>query len=207
MRMSQNIRAVPGASPRHGSTWNVWGSGRANMSDSCTRAKPSIAEPSKPMPSAKAPSSSAGATATDLRKPSTSVNHSRTKRMSRSSIVRRTNSCWRSMPATLRRDCYAAVTLRDNGGVPQLRVALAQVNPTVGDIDGNARIVLDWAQRAADAGAHLVLVPEMMLPGYPPEHLVLRRSFVAPSQPAVVAVARDLATAGLEDVAVVVGYL
>src|SRR3954471_6871785 len=97
MRMSQNIRAVPGASPRHGSTWNVCGSGRASMSDSCTRAKPSIAEPSNPIPSAKAPSSSAGATATDLRKPSTSVNHSRTKRMSRSSIVRRTNSCWRSM--------------------------------------------------------------------------------------------------------------
>ena len=49
------------------------------------------------MPSAKAPSSSAGAIATDFRKPSTSVNHSRTKRMSRSSIVRSTNSCWRSM--------------------------------------------------------------------------------------------------------------
>ena len=63
------------------------------MSASYTRAKPSIADPSNPMPSANAPSSSAGATATDFRNPSTSVNHSRMKRMSRSSSVRSTNSC------------------------------------------------------------------------------------------------------------------
>jgi len=99
------------------------------------------------------------------------------------------------------------VTLRDNGGVPQLRVALAQVNPTVGDIDGNARIVLDWSRRAADAGAHLVLFPEMMLTGYPPEDLVLRQSFLTASQRAVGDLAGDLATAGLGDLAVVVGYL
>src|SRR3954453_12639445 len=111
------------------------------------------------------------------------------------------------MLATLRRPCSLAVSLRDNGGVAQLRVALAQVNPTVGDIDGNARIVLDWAQRAADADAHLVLFPEMMLTGYPPEDLVLRRSFVAASQAAVVDLATDLAAAGLGDIAVVVGYL
>ncbi len=67
MRMSQNIRAVDGPSPRHGRIWNVEGSGLASMSLSCTRAKPSIADPSKPMPSPKALSSSAGATATDLR--------------------------------------------------------------------------------------------------------------------------------------------
>ena len=91
--------------------------------------------------------------------------------------------------------------------MPQLRVALAQVNPTVGDIDGNARLVLDWTRRAADAGAHLVLFPEMMLTGYPPEDLVLRRSFLIASQAAVGALARDLATAGLGEVAVVVGYL
>lgn len=93
MRMSQNIRAVPGASARQGRTWKVDGSGLAIMSDSYTRAKPSMAEPSKPMPSSNACSSSAGATATDFRKPSTSVNHRRTKRMSRSSNVRSTNSC------------------------------------------------------------------------------------------------------------------
>ncbi len=92
--MSQNIRALsPLTPPSNGKTWNVVGSGMATMSDSKTRAKPSIAEPSKPMPSSKAASSSAGATETLLSVPSTSVNHSRTKRMSRSSSVRRTNSC------------------------------------------------------------------------------------------------------------------
>ena len=101
IRMSQNMRPVPGLAPRHGSTWNVHGSGLATMSDSDTRAKPSIAEPSKPMPSANAPSSSAGAMATDLRMPSTSVNQSRTKRMSRSSIVRSTNSVCLSMAPIL----------------------------------------------------------------------------------------------------------
>ena len=90
--MSQNIRAVDGPSPRHGRIWNVAGSGLASMSASYTRANPSMAEPSNPMPSSKAPSSSAGATATDLRNPSTSVNHSRTNRTSRSSSARSTKS-------------------------------------------------------------------------------------------------------------------
>ena len=92
--MSQNIRALsPLTPPSNGKTWNVVGSGIATMSDSYTRAKPSIAEPSKPMPSSNADSSSAGATETLFSVPSTSVNHSRTKRMSRSSSVRSTNSC------------------------------------------------------------------------------------------------------------------
>ena len=91
--MSQNIRAAPGDSVRHGKIENVAGSGFANMSDSVMRAKPSIEEPSKPMPSSKAFSSSAGAIATDFKNPKTSVNHKRTKRMSRSSRVRSTNSC------------------------------------------------------------------------------------------------------------------
>ena len=101
MVMSQNIRAewcLP-ALVVHGSTWKVDGSGLATVSDSDTRANPSIDEPSKPMPSSNAPSSSAGAIATDLRYPSTSVNHSRTNRMSRSSSVRSTNSFWRSITA------------------------------------------------------------------------------------------------------------
>ena len=69
MVMSQNIRAEwwwP-ALVAQGSTWKVDGSGLATVSDSETRAKPSIEDPSKPMPSSKAPSSSAGAMATDLR--------------------------------------------------------------------------------------------------------------------------------------------
>ena len=55
---------------------------------------------------------------------------------------------------------------------------MAQVNATVGDISANADLVMDWSKQAADAGAHLVLFPEMMLTGYPVEDLALRRSFV-----------------------------
>ena len=90
--MSQNIRAVGSISPRHGSTWKVPGSGCASTSASYERVKPSIAEPSNPMPSANAPSTSAGAMATDLSVPTTSVNQRRTNLMPRSSIVRRTKS-------------------------------------------------------------------------------------------------------------------
>ena len=61
------MRAAPGASVRQGRIENVAGSGFANISDSVTRAKPSIAEPSKPIPSSKAFSSSAGAIATDFK--------------------------------------------------------------------------------------------------------------------------------------------
>jgi NAD+ synthase (glutamine-hydrolysing) len=91
--------------------------------------------------------------------------------------------------------------------MPQLRVALAQIDVTVGDLPGNAAHVIDQVSAAADAGAHLVLLPEMALTGYPPEDLVLRRSFVAASQAALERLTTDLAAAGLGDVAVVVGYL
>ena len=91
--ISQNIRAAPGASVRHGRIEKLAGSGFANISDSVTLAKPSMADPSKPIPSANAFSSSAGAIATDFRKPRTSVNQSLTNRILRSSIVRCTNAC------------------------------------------------------------------------------------------------------------------
>jgi NAD+ synthase (glutamine-hydrolysing) len=91
--------------------------------------------------------------------------------------------------------------------VPQLRIALAQVNATVGDLTGNAGLVLDWTRRAADAGARIVVFPEMMLTGYPVEDLALRASFVAASISALGALARQLAAAGLGGIAVVAGYL
>jgi NAD+ synthase (glutamine-hydrolysing) len=91
--------------------------------------------------------------------------------------------------------------------VPQLRVALAQIDVTVGDITGNAAAVVEWTRHAADRGAHLVLFPEMALTGYPPEDLVLRRSFIDASRSALRALAARLANDGLGDVAVVVGYL
>ncbi len=59
-----------------------------------------------------------------------------------------------------------------------LRIALAQVDLTVGDIPGNAALVREWTKRAAEAGAQLVVFPEMTLTGYPPEDLVHRDSFV-----------------------------
>lgn len=91
--------------------------------------------------------------------------------------------------------------------MPTLRLALAQVDPTVGDLAGNASIVREWARRAADRGAHLVAFPEMMLTGYPPEDLVFRPSFSRASRACLEQLARDLAADGLGDLPVVVGYL
>jgi NAD+ synthase (glutamine-hydrolysing) len=59
-----------------------------------------------------------------------------------------------------------------------LRLALAQINPTVGDVAANARLIAEWIERARDAGAQLVLLPELSLSGYPPEDLLLRRDFL-----------------------------
>ncbi|MGY1619939.1 NAD+ synthase [Geodermatophilus sp. SYSU D00691] len=89
----------------------------------------------------------------------------------------------------------------------QLRVALAQVDTRVGDLDGNAELVRTWTARAAAEGAHLVVFPEMTLTGYPPEDLVLRESFAKASERAVVDLAAELEERGLGGTAVVVGYL
>ena len=59
-----------------------------------------------------------------------------------------------------------------------MRIALAQVNPTVGDLGGNTRLVIDWIERARAAEADVVCFPELVLTGYPPEDLVLKPSFV-----------------------------
>ncbi len=91
--------------------------------------------------------------------------------------------------------------------MPTLRIALAQVNPTVGDLDGNAGIVLEQTRRAAAAGARLVVFPEMMITGYPVEDLALRGSFVAASIDTVQRTARRLAADGLAGIAVITGYL
>jgi NAD+ synthase (glutamine-hydrolysing) len=88
-----------------------------------------------------------------------------------------------------------------------LRLALAQVNSTVGDLAGNAEAVLRWTARATEGGAHVVAFPEMMLTGYPVEDLVLRPSFRSASRTALEKLAADLAAAGLGDTAVIVGYV
>ncbi|MEO3812420.1 NAD+ synthase [Sphaerisporangium sp. B11E5] len=91
--------------------------------------------------------------------------------------------------------------------MPQLRIALAQTNPVVGDLTANAATLIDWARRAADQGAHLVVFTEMFLTGYPVEDLVLRSSFVDASIAALETVAARLHTEGLGDLPVVVGYV
>ena len=88
-----------------------------------------------------------------------------------------------------------------------MRIALAQVNATVGDLVGNADLIVDWTRRAAGQGARLVVFPEMMLTGYPVEDLALRASFVEASIAALDATAERLAAEGLGGVAVVTGYL
>ncbi|MCU1678664.1 MAG: synthetase [Frankiales bacterium] len=89
----------------------------------------------------------------------------------------------------------------------QMRVGLAQIDPTVGDLPANADAVVRWSHEAAAAGCHLVAFPEMVLCGYPAEDLVLRRSFVEASARLVPALARRLSDEGLGDLAVIVGYV
>ncbi len=91
--------------------------------------------------------------------------------------------------------------------MPQLRVALAQVNATVGDLDGNATLVADTAARAAQAGAHLVAFPELVLTGYPVEDLALRSSYVEAARRTAAELAARLDAADLGELVVVVGTL
>jgi NAD+ synthase (glutamine-hydrolysing) len=84
---------------------------------------------------------------------------------------------------------------------------MAQVNATVGDLDGNAELIVEWTRRAAAQGARVVVFPEMMLTGYPVEDLALRKSFVEASVETLHAVAARLGADGLGGVAVVAGYL
>jgi len=72
-----------------------------------------------------------------------------------------------------------------------VRVALAQIDPTVGDIDGNAAKVAEWIGRARDAGAELAIFPELCIPGYPAEDLYLKRHFVEANRRAVEELARE----------------
>ncbi len=91
--------------------------------------------------------------------------------------------------------------------MPQLRLALAQVNPRLGDLDGNVELVAAAAHEAAQAGAHLLVLPEMVLNGYPVEDLAYRLSFIEASRALVPDLATRLADEGLGDLVVVVGHL
>ncbi|SDP65270.1 NAD+ synthase (glutamine-hydrolysing) [Actinopolyspora xinjiangensis] len=91
--------------------------------------------------------------------------------------------------------------------MPQLRVALAQVNPRVGDIAGNSSLVLERSGEAVARGAHVVAFPEMVLSGYPVEDLALRKSFAAANRAELESLAVRLREAGCGDALVIVGHL
>nr|WSW69575.1 NAD+ synthase [Streptomyces sp. NBC_00995] len=91
--------------------------------------------------------------------------------------------------------------------MPQLRLALNQIDSTVGDLAGNTESILHWTRHSAEQGAHLVAFPEMVLTGYPVEDLALRSSFVEASREALRALAARLDAEGFGEIPVVVGYL
>ena len=82
-----------------------------------------------------------------------------------------------------------------------MRVALAQINPTVGDIAGNEAKVREYLARARQTGAQLVLFPELAVSGYPPEDLLLKEHFLADARAAVERIAGDA-----RDIVAVVGF-
>jgi len=85
----------------------------------------------------------------------------------------------------------------------KLRIALAQVNPTVGDLAANAALVRANVATAQEVGAHIVVFPEMVLTGYPVEDLALRPSFQIASQSAIAELAAQLTG----EIVAIVGYL
>ncbi|MEN9342641.1 MAG: hypothetical protein RIR24_228 [Actinomycetota bacterium] len=89
--------------------------------------------------------------------------------------------------------------------MPAIRIALAQTNATVGDLEGNLRKCLENVERAAELGAALVVFPEMMASGYPIEDLATREAFLNDSVEAVKKFAVDLNDRGLGQVVVVLG--
>ena len=90
--------------------------------------------------------------------------------------------------------------------MPNVRLALAQTNPTVGDISGNSQQIFEAVCSAAAQGANIVLFGEMAISGYPIEDLSSRREFLADAISAVEALAVRIRDFGLAEVAVVVGH-
>ena len=85
-----------------------------------------------------------------------------------------------------------------------MKLALGQINPTVGDFSGNVELMLDAARRAADSGAGLILFPELALSGYPPQDLVEVPSYLDQNQSELCRLARETETFGID---VVCGYV
>ena len=77
--------------------------------------------------------------------------------------------------------------------IPPLRVALAQIDSRVGDLEGNADKIAERIAEARDCGAELVLFPELAITGYPPEDLLLKEHFLQAATEAVAELAREAA--------------
>jgi NAD+ synthase (glutamine-hydrolysing) len=90
--------------------------------------------------------------------------------------------------------------------MPALRLAMAQINPTVGDLTGNSAKILEKVQQAQDLGSNLVLFPELALTGYPIEDLALSKDFLKDSGKALETLAQELAKRGHGQIRVVVGH-
>src|SRR5271155_5431213 len=73
-----------------------------------------------------------------------------------------------------------------------LKISLAQINPTVGDITGNTRKILEYTALAQKSGAEMVIFPELAICGYPPEDLLLKKHFVADNIKALDALAKKV---------------
>ncbi len=85
-----------------------------------------------------------------------------------------------------------------------MRVALGQINPTVGDLPGNVNRMIDFSRRAAEGGAELIVFPELSVCGYPPRDLVEKATFVCRNRQELERLARE--TAAL-NIAIVTGYV
>lgn len=83
-----------------------------------------------------------------------------------------------------------------------VRVAIAQLNPVVGDIKGNSAKIIDWISKAKEAGAQIIAFPELAITGYPPEDLLLKKSFTADNLKAL----QDIALAS-KGITAVVGFV
>src|SRR5437868_5612447 len=82
-----------------------------------------------------------------------------------------------------------------------MRIALAQINPTVGDLGGNGARIIDFIARAKSAGARLVVFPELAVIGYPPKDLLLKKQFIDDNLRVLERIAGE--TRGID---VIVGY-
>ena len=80
--------------------------------------------------------------------------------------------------AAARQPLYALATFTRARTMRNFRIALAQINPTVGDLEGNSRKAIEYIERARESRADLIAFPELAIPGYPPEDLLLKPQFL-----------------------------